>query len=410
MSQNYQRELDFTISLFRRLRIPVRLVHTDEPIRNLDLELRQALGAEAAPLPAVSRRAAQKTVYKVADSFLCRYIYFLLPDTQRPTSVVIGPYLTEDPNRQTVLKIAEAMVLPVNTFPQLIDYYASLPVYQDTTALLAIVSVLGAFLWGEDAYSVVDESYESHLGLPHAPSTATPIEQESILRQMGLMEKRYAYENELMQIVSKGQTDRAEMLLANISMLNYLPRDMDPLRNMKNYCIICNTLLRKAAQQGGVHPLHLDEISGRFARTIENTPTQQKCVALIGDMVQAYCHLVRNNTVNRYSAPVQKALFYIDANLSGDLSLPTLARLTEVSPGYLSARFHREIGHTLAEHITDARMKAALQLLKTTQLQIQTIAQLCGFADPNYFGKQFRRYCGMTPLQYRKAQTGLSKA
>lgn len=409
MSQTYKRELDLTFSLFHRLRIPVRLAHTDTPLGSLDQALRQAIGAETVPFPTVGRKAEPKTVYKVADTFLCRYIYFLLPDTQTSISVVIGPYLTEDPDRQTVLKIAEAMELPVNTIPQLIEYYASLPVYQDTTALLAIVSVLGEVLWGDAAFDMVDVNYEPHIALPHTPSAAMPIEQESILRQMEQMEKRYAYENELMQIVAKGQTDRAEMLLANVSLLNYLPRDMDPLRNMKNYCIICNTLLRKAAQQGGVHPLHLDEISGRFARTIENMPTQQKCVTLIGDMIRTYCHLVRNNTVSRHSAPVQKALIYIDANLSGDLSLPTLAHLTEVSPSYLSSRFHREVGHTLAEHIADTRMKAAQHLLKTTQLQIQTVAQLCGFADPNYFGKQFRRYSGMTPLQYRKSHTNLSK-
>ena len=408
MSQTYKRELELAFSLFRRLRIPVRLAHTDEPLRSLDEALRQAIGAETTPFPTAGRKAAPKTVYKVADSFLCRYIYFLLPDTQAPTSVVIGPYLTEDPDRQTVLKIAEAMELPVNTIPQLIEYYASLPVYQDTTALLAIVSVLGEVLWGDVAFNMVDVNYEPHIALPHAPSTATPIEQESILQQMEQMEKRYAYEDQLMDIIAKGQTDRAEMLLANVSQLNYAPRDMDPLRNMKNYCIICNTLLRKAAQQGGVHPLHLDEVSGRFARTIENTPTQQKCAALMSDMVRAYCHLVRSATGSQCSTMVQKILIYIDANLSGDLSLHTLAGVAEISPSYLSARFHREVGHTLAAYIADARMKAALQLLKTTQLQIQTIAQLCGFADPNYFGKQFRRYCGMTPLQYRKAHASLN--
>ena len=94
----------------------------------------------------------------------------------------------------------------------------------------------------------------------------------------------------------------------------------------------------------------------------------------------------------------------MEANISGDLSLTTLARLMEVTPNYLSARFHRETGHTLAEHIINLRMKTALQLIKSTHLQIQSVAQLCGFSDPNYFGKQFKRFYGVTPLQYRKSQ------
>ena len=99
----------------------------------------------------------------------------------------------------------------------------------------------------------------------------------------------------------------------------------------------------------------------------------------------------------------------MEANISGDLSLTTLARLMEVTPSYLSARFHRETGHTLAEHITDLRMKTALQLLKNSRLQVQSVAQLCGIPDPNYFGKQFKRFYGLTPLQYRKSQGSFSR-
>ena len=161
MSQIYKRELELAFSLFHRLRIPVRLAHTDAPMHSLDRDLRQAIGAEIAPFPTTSRRAEPKTVYKVADSFLCRYIYFLLPDTQHPTSVVIGPYLTEDPDRQTVLNIAEAMELPVSTLPQLIDYYASLPVYQETMGTLTCpVSVLEQMILTEFLDS---GQYERHL-------------------------------------------------------------------------------------------------------------------------------------------------------------------------------------------------------------------------------------------------------
>ena len=40
--------------------------------------------------------------------------------------------------------------------------------------------------------------------------------------------------------------------------------------------------------------------------------------------------------------------------------------------------------------------------------EVQTVAQLSGFSDPNYFSKQFKRYYGVTPLQYRKDQPALS--
>ena len=42
--------------------------------------------------------------------------------------------------------------------------------------------------------------------------------------------------------------------------------------------------------------------------------------------------------------PVQKALVYIDANLSENISLRILADTLNVSPGYLSTLFHKETG------------------------------------------------------------------
>ncbi|MFH5834997.1 helix-turn-helix domain-containing protein [Proteiniclasticum sp. C24MP] len=43
-------------------------------------------------------------------------------------------------------------------------------------------------------------------------------------------------------------------------------------------------------------------------------------------------------------------------------------------------------------------------LLRSTALQIQTIAQFCGFPDANYFTKTFKRYSGTTPLEYRRSR------
>ena len=44
-----------------------------------------------------------------------------------------------------------------------------------------------------------------------------------------------------------------------------------------------------------------------------------------------------------------------------------------------------------------------MNLLNTTSLQIQTISQLCGISDVNYFSKIFKKYTGLTPKEYRTA-------
>lgn len=408
----YQKELEFAVSLLRRMRLSVYVIEQGDKLSQLDGGLRRMVGMEADDATGFlsePKWANNRTIYKIMDQFMCHYIFFRLPGRAESTAVVIGPYLTVDPAREVVVELAEHLGLPLQNLSMLQDFYASLPVFYDPSGVMAVVTTLGEVLWGgAGSFDMVDVNDEQKTGAAVAPDGpyAVPIEQEDILQQMKQMEDRYAYENELMEIVEKGLINRAEVMMSGVSRLNYQPRLADPLRNMKNYCIICNTLLRKAAQRGGVHPLHLDRLSGEYARTIENTPNLDSCSRLIGEMIRAYCRLVRARAGSHYSAVVQKTLTYVEANLSGDLSLTALARLMKVTPGYLSTIFHRETGRTMAGYITDQRMKAALQQLKNTRLQVQTIAQLCGFSDPNYFGKQFKRYYGVTPLQYRKEGRG----
>ena len=400
-----QRELDFALALLERLRIPVHMLRAGDPLSVCDGGLRKRLcmekdyGNEAS---VAAHWSKERTVYKMVDRFLCRYIYFHLPGMQPSASLVLGPYLTNDLSEEELMELAEQLGIPVSLLPQLTNHYASLPVYHDPAPLFSIVYTLGEFLWGEQGFDIVDVEEEQNSRLSFAGADRAPMEQENILQYMQQMEERYAYEDKLMEIVSKGLTHQAEVLLSSVSRLNFQPRVSDPLRNQKNYCIICNTLLRKAAQRGGVHPIHLDRMSGQFARAIENAPTLEKCSRLIGEMVIAYCRLAHMQTQEQYSPAIQKLRTYIAANLSGDLSLPTLARLMQMAPSYLSNLFHRETGNTLSRHIAYSRLKAAQQLLKTTRLQIQTIAQLCGFNDPNYFSKQFKRSFGITPQQYQQ--------
>lgn len=406
----YQRELDFFTSVLEKMRLPVHIVRPGDSVRSYDEGLRSLLDMAydyENAYHVVSRWSHERTVYKIVDQFMCNYIYFHLPADPEPSAVVIGPYLTIDPTHAMLLEQSERLGIDMQRLPQQADFYASLPVFNDPTPIMAVVTCFGEAVWGSaEAFDMVDVNYEQVASIPSARATDAPIEQEDILQQMKQLEERYAYENELMEIVSKGLTHRAEVMMSSVSQLNYQHRVADPLRNMKNYCIICNTLLRKAAQSGGVHPLYLDRMSSHFARQIELSATLEKANTLIGDMIRSYCRLVRTHAGNQYSAVVQKTLTYIDANLSSELSLRCLAKMMQVSAGYLSSLFHRETGTTLASHINTQRMKAALQLLRSTRLQIQTVAQLSGFTDPNYFGKLFKRYYGVTPLQYRREQFG----
>ena len=108
--------------------------------------------------------------------------------------------------------------------------------------------------------------------------------------------------------------------------------------------------------------------------------------------------------MKHFSPPVQKAIIYIDSDLTANLSLSAIAEAQNVSASYLSWLFKQETGETLTDHVNKKRINLATKLLETTNLQIQTIAQYCGILDVQYFSKVFKKYVGKSPKEYRESK------
>lgn len=408
----YQPQLDFLTHILTKMNLQVQLFDPEKlPQQRLDLGLRKFMGLddlyERADIQK-NQKLHANTVYRLVDEFLCNYILLFLPQ-QDGRVFLVGPFLSFEKTRTQILEEAERFRVPANRISQLENCYASIPVLQDDTALFAMINSFAELLWGTgNAYEILSIQYrsaDSEAMLQHQ-SDADP---EEILLQISAMEKRYAYENELIETVSRGMRYRAEHMINNFTMLALQQRTSDPIRDLKNYCIICNTLLRKAAERGGVHPIHLDSSSSTLAKKVEQITQFDDGVSLMREMVRTYCRLVKKHTVQQYSPLIQRTISYIESNLSGDLRLHVLASLQNVSDSYLSALFHRENGTTITEYVSERRMEIAAELLLTTHLQIQTVAQHCGITDVNYFSKVFKKHHGLTPKQYRESGRPYSK-
>lgn len=83
----------------------------------------------------------------------------------------------------------------------------------------------------------------------------------------------------------------------------------------------------------------------------------------------------------------------------------TAGRVAEtlgLSHEYLARIYRDRTGTTLTDAIRERRMTRAALLLKNTDLPVSQVASLCGFEDPSYFTRVFRKTYGMTPGAYRK--------
>ena len=91
---------------------------------------------------------------------------------------------------------------------------------------------------------------------------------------------------------------------------------------------------------------------------------------------------------------------FVLAHLSDEsLSVETMAAQLKVSRTNLYTIVHREFSVTPADYILDLRLKKAETLLKEG-LKVREVAMKCGFADPKYFSKVFKKYYGILPSTF----------
>ena len=402
----YDKELAFLQRVLSECNIQNNLIFPDEPIKeSLDKGLRSLIGGEDAKksftdfFPDIS----PKTVYHLSDVFLMNYIFFQLPRCEKEPIFIIGPYLNAEVSHTEIFEQGEKMALSPGSIKQLQIFYSSIPQIKDEHMLFGMINSFSELIF-DGNYEISDINIENSVAfIPK--HFEEKHENDSGILNFQLMEERYRFENDLIEAVSQGNSHKAELMMARFSTLSFENRVADKLRNLKNYCIIMNTLLRKAAENGGVHPIYLDSVSSEFARQIESVNSLTNIPEFMLNMLRKYCLLVKKHSVKNYSPIVQKAILTIESDITGNLTLNEMAKLSNISPGYFSALFKKETGKTLTDYVNEKRINRAKHLLRTTTLQVQTVAQHCGILDFHYFCRVFKNSTGKTPTQYRNSVT-----
>ena len=95
---------------------------------------------------------------------------------------------------------------------------------------------------------------------------------------------------------------------------------------------------------------------------------------------------------------------YIDAHFSEDIRLAELAALVHVSPAYFSVLFKRFNLVSPVEYIVNRRVRHAVELIRTTPMNLTEVAAACGFNNGTNFYKAFRKVTGRTPSSYRDSK------
>ena len=114
----------------------------------------------------------------------------------------------------------------------------------------------------------------------------------------------------------------------------------------------------------------------------------------------AQLHTVSERTWQK-AEQLKPALEYIEQHYGQHISLETLARLTGFSPKYFCRYFRTIVHRSPIDYLNYYRIECAAHFLAATDMNVAEVAVHCGFADSSAFIKQFRKYKGTTPKQYK---------
>ena len=114
---------------------------------------------------------------------------------------------------------------------------------------------------------------------------------------------------------------------------------------------------------------------------------------------------VRSGVFPRDGGNLLKTINSLEKTPEKHLSLAQMAKLSGMCVSSFTKKFRILTGVSPTEYLISLRIEKAENLLKTTDLPVYTIADMCGFDNINYFIKTFRRFRHVTPAKFRRGRS-----
>jgi Response regulator containing CheY-like receiver domain and AraC-type DNA-binding domain len=136
-------------------------------------------------------------------------------------------------------------------------------------------------------------------------------------------------------------------------------------------------------------------------QTVNHFLTLTEIQIFIQNLIDKLESMLQNQS--KYSKMIREIMDYITCHYGeSDLSIAHLADKFHFSQTYLNVLFKQETNVTLKQYLGDYRIKKAKNMLEKDYYKITEIAELCGYANANYFAKVFKEETDLTPIEYRK--------
>jgi len=178
----------------------------------------------------------------------------------------------------------------------------------------------------------------------------------------------------------------------------------DPLRSAKNSVICTSVIVARAVIRSGVAADEVFALNDAVILKIEELNDIEAVLAYEEELLVLFVRLAGEHQKLAVSAPVQKALHYIELHLHEKLSARQLAGILYLNPSYFGTLFHKQTGKKVSQYILERKLNESLYFVRQKNFKISEIAQLYGFSSESYYISLFKKHYQVSPQVYRNKE------
>ncbi len=176
----------------------------------------------------------------------------------------------------------------------------------------------------------------------------------------------------------------------------------DPLQNFKYHLVVSIAMITRFCINGGMPPEEAYNLSDVYIQHTDKCSNENEIHNLHYSMTVEFTKRMRLiNNGYTYSKVIVSVLDYISDHLHERIMLKDIADYVSCSEPYISRLFSSEVGIAVSMYIMNKKIEAAANMLQFSDYTSLEISNYLSFSSQSYFIKQFKKYIGITPKEYK---------
>lgn len=212
----------------------------------------------------------------------------------------------------------------------------------------------------------------------------------------------YELEQKLVMYIQQMDAEKSLEALKQINTLERAELSRNPVHSLRYSFIGSCTIFTRAVIGAGLDPETAFALSDYYINLVDKASSRNEIQNLEYKALNDFVRILKYYKGYKYNPLINHVIQYIKKNIENKLTLVEIASYVNVHPNYLSAAFKKEVGKTLIQFINENKVSAIKQYLANSVMSINEISYTFNFTNVSYFCRFFKKYTGLTPMDYRK--------